>query len=541
MYNKKILFAAWAANNKNYASYQSWHGPLKNLFKYFISFDPQEELSKLSKQEMNEKFLSLISKEQPDYILFWLIHDEFPIETFVKIREVSPKTKLINFFGDDDILYDNFSKYYADFFDYGLVFQDSYIKKYEKDRILKVYKAAGATTSAFFPQKVEKKYDISFIGTPKQDRYEIVKHLYEQGFNVRVFGEGWKNYPDLHKIFGGSLSQEEMTKTINATKINLSFSKNYLGKAHIKGRVFEIMACNSFLLSEYFEGSNKFFKKDEIVTFKDKKDLVKKIKYYLSNEKEREAIAERAYKRVVKDYNQDLQVKRNFQEIINDKSLAKKIKLVNYSNKIIYLDSKLISLDKAKLIELLKKYEYVGFIKQSMPLKYKDSIQVRSLESTGKPISCCDYYVYSKGLGDYLALYGKYSYFYLGKKDFNSVITPAQLMIRKEYFLANLLTFRKIMAGEKTNLVDEANTAFVTIPLVRIKKFNQLNEMKKNRAFLFSFDSQINRLIKKGKIIRDPYIYRLVMISFLRKDFIWRYIVSKIFTRLNFIRRVGKI
>lgn len=535
MYNKKILFAPWAANNKSYTSNQSWYGPLKRLFKNFISFDPQEELTKLGKKRMNEKFINLVSKEKPDYIFFWLIYDEFLLETFVKIREVSPKTKLINFFGDDDILYDNFSKYYADFFDYGLIFQKSYLKKYEINGLLKVYPSFGATTSIFLPKKSEKKHDVTFIGTPKRDRYEIIKYLHQNGFNIKVFGEGWGNYPDLHSIVGGKLSQGEMIKIINESKISLSFSKNYLGNSHIKGRIFEIMACKSFLLSENFEDSNKFFKSDELVTFKDKEDLVNKIRYYLSHEKEREKIASNGYKRVIKDYNQDAKLENAFRVIIKDKGMPKKLNM-NYSGDIIYLDSKMMSLGKDHIKDLIKKYEYICFNKNSIPLKYKESIQIKSLKSTNKPISCCDYYVFSPSLGDYLASYGKYSYFYLGKGDFNSIVSPAQLMVKKEYFLDNISIFKMMISGKKTNLIDENNTAFITIPLVRINGLNNLNEIKKSKAFIFSFENQINKLMKERRILTTSYIYKLFINSLLRRDFIWKHLLIKLFARFNFTR-----
>ena len=85
---------------------------------------------------MNNNFIELIRLEKPDYIFFWLIYDEFSIDTFNKIREISPKTKLINFFGDDDTRFDIHSRYYSLFIDFPLISQKNYLKEYHKAGIV---------------------------------------------------------------------------------------------------------------------------------------------------------------------------------------------------------------------------------------------------------------------------------------------------------------------------------------------------------------------------------------------------------------------
>ena len=47
---------------------------------------------------------------------------------------------------------------------------------------------------------------------------------------------------------------------------------------------------------------DKYFSKDELVYAKTKDDWFRKIKYYMENPKEREKIAEKAYKRVLKHH-----------------------------------------------------------------------------------------------------------------------------------------------------------------------------------------------------------------------------------------------
>ena len=86
-------------------------------------------------------------------------------------------------------------------------------------------------------------------------------------------------------------------KTISKTKINLNFCTS----SGASDRVYKIMASKGFLLSDDWDGREKYFKdKEELVIFKDIEDLNKKINYFLKNEKEREEIASRGYKSVQK-------------------------------------------------------------------------------------------------------------------------------------------------------------------------------------------------------------------------------------------------
>ena len=109
--DKKLLFAAWAAENKAYTSYQYFYNPLNKIFKNISLFDPQRNMYKYGREKMNQLFLELVKDEQPDYIFFWLIYDEFYLDTLKNIKKVSPKTKTINFFGDDDTLFDSFTRF----------------------------------------------------------------------------------------------------------------------------------------------------------------------------------------------------------------------------------------------------------------------------------------------------------------------------------------------------------------------------------------------------------------------------------------------
>ncbi|MSS74270.1 hypothetical protein EXS72_01380, partial [Candidatus Pacearchaeota archaeon] len=134
---KKILFAAWSSHNTNYFAHQTWNSPLNSLFNV-ISFDPQESVDRFDKDKMNKLFLQLVHKEKPDYLFLWLIYDEFYPKTLFAIKKISPKTKIINFCGDDDAQFQDYSVFNSFFVDYSLITHKEFIKNYKNKAFFSV-------------------------------------------------------------------------------------------------------------------------------------------------------------------------------------------------------------------------------------------------------------------------------------------------------------------------------------------------------------------------------------------------------------------
>ena len=250
----KLLLATWACENKNYASYQLWYGSLKNIFNEIILFDPQKNIYLYGQDGMNNKFLEILVKEKPDYLFLWLHSDEFYIETLLKIRKILPMIKIINLFGDDDTMFNHFTKYYALFFDGCLLFPQLDKDIYEKNGILNYFYTCVVNTDIFKPLDLKKTYDVTFCGTSNNFRYELVKCLLKRGVNIKVFGGGWNNYNDIKNSYGGNMNFKKLVEIINKSKINLGLTKNVYGEPHLKGKIFEIGACRAFVLAENSPG-----------------------------------------------------------------------------------------------------------------------------------------------------------------------------------------------------------------------------------------------------------------------------------------------
>jgi spore maturation protein CgeB len=122
-----------------------------------------------------------------------------------------------------------------------------------------------------------------------------------------------KHYPKEKEIFGSFLSFDEMIKMYSRSKISLNFA-GYIGvnidttdfsKAPkgLKGRDFEAPMSGAFYLTEHSHDITQIYKiGKEIETYKSVSELLNKIKYYLENADEAEAIRKAGRKRALEEY-----------------------------------------------------------------------------------------------------------------------------------------------------------------------------------------------------------------------------------------------
>jgi hypothetical protein len=297
---KTVVFSFWGCESEETWTHQ-WYLNLKKRFKEVILFDPRKKRLEYGPGLMKAKLLSLIKAKKPDFFFFLTESTDLNVDTIREINKISPNTKTVIHFGDDDVHFHDRSRYYALFVDYGLIFQTNYLEQCLKDGIdeRKLFKVAGSNIEAS-DKKLEKIYDVSFIGGPLPSRIEALKFLKKSGVKVSLFGRGWEDYEEFKDIYKGPLDSKDFVRVMKQSKISLGFSKNKYDKLHLNGRIFESAGLNSFQLVDYFPEYNQYFKENkELVMFKDHKELLKKVKYFLKEEGERERIARNAFKKVV--------------------------------------------------------------------------------------------------------------------------------------------------------------------------------------------------------------------------------------------------
>ncbi len=544
--DRTILFSMWGCENEKNWSYQLYPS-LKKIFKEVILFDPRKKRLEYGSENMVKKLLSIVKIKKPDYFLFLLESNNINMKTLENINKLSPNTKTIVHFGDDDIHFIDRSRYYALFIDHCLIAQTDYVKEYEKDGIKNTMPIeALVDIEEFKPLGVKRIYDLSFIGQPYPPRVEILRFLIKNGIKVNLWGRGWHDYEEFKEIYKGPVELDEYVRIINQSKINLSFSKNQYGVPHLKGRVFEIAACKSFQLIDYYPEYLKFFRENkEIVMYKDQKDLLNKINYYLKNEKEMEEISERSYKNYVGNGGIENILRKVFNKILEDKEVRRKsLPIIN--KKFIEISKIDIGMGYNKIKKTLENYDYVSFLYGNRRNhKYKNYLQMYSLEKTGKDISCCNYFIYSKIFGNY-ATFGSLNSLKKLKKDyFNMLINLDQIMVSKDYLLKNLDKFKNAFENKAIDFIDLENTAFISIPLVQLLGLNWTNKKKINKldydslikAFQINFKFRLQELMYRRRILIIPYTFNLVAKSITEGNlFILKYLFNSLISKENWNR-----
>ena len=505
---KTVLFAPWSALNKNYHAYQMWHSVFHRMFFKVIDFDPQKELYLRGKDEMNKMFIHLITEKKPDFLFIWLIYDEFYLETLATIKLVSPNTKIINFCGDDDMCFENYTRLLFPFIDYFFSTQADYFKYYNTKP---VFFAAGVDTKEFKPLKLEKKYDVGFIGTPKWDRPEILTYLKEQGIKVAIFshGSGWERYPELKECYLGKPPSDRFSlQFINQCKINLCLSKNYEKKPHLLERFFQISACNSFCVVDYCKAYKKFLKENkEIVFFRTKEELLTKIKYFLVHKEQRATIAKRAYRKTLASFSNEKLVRKMFEKISN--THYKSNTFLFPKRKIIILPKDYLLFDLKKFKEKSERYDYIVFGDEKNSLPYRSELQIYAMELFKKDISCCNAYYTSRLIGNYLSISMRSSLRTLSKKDFKSIFFIEQLVFSKEYLVNNWNVIRKKLLM-RNFVLNEKKVAFVNFPLVKINALYALDKNKIGNLVVPLSDDYL-RTIYLNKDYFSIYFYKFLL------------------------------
>ena len=523
---RKILFLETTSDFYSYIS--NMYSTLGKFCDKIIAFNRRGYYFKYGKRKMNEMLLDLIKRERPDYIFTWLTWDEFYPDTLLKIREISPNTKTVAIFGDDIHQFEDFSRYYSLLFDYSFTTLKSFIPKYKKEGINSIFLTSLTSINSFYPMGVKKIYDVTFIGTNKGDdsRFEFIKFLKDNGINIKLFGFGWNDNDEFKGIYGGPLDGKDMVKVINQTKINLCFSKNDLGDEQMKAKIFELGSCKSFTLCEYARDYIDYFKEDEeIVFFRNKEELLEKVKYFLGNEDKRQVLIDKSHQRVNKEYSLENELKEFFIKTCNDETHAK---LPAINGKSFLMKEEDFDKGIGEIEKLIDGHDYISFLTENSEfLPYKEFFQIYSLEKTSKNISCCNYYLNSKSLGDYMLFFLPDAINKLGDS-MNQFLDLSQILVRKKYFIDNFDNFKRIYGGGEINFINKEECAVVNIPLVRLRRFKLKDDYEKIKlCYDFKYIYKLNSLLYQKKYF-SLFPWVLFMKGLLGESYLLKAILNKI-------------
>jgi len=239
---------------------------------------------------------------KPDLIYFVLFGEQFKPET---LKALSSKYKTINWFGDDQWRFENFTKKYAPLFTWSVTTDPFAVSKYRKLGIKNVILSQWAALNLNIPVQApsQYKYDVSFIGSSHSVRRWFIDTFRKKGINVATFGYGWPS---------GPISLEQMMSVFQESKINLNLGnsvhldmryllhnlknpivawKSSKASSQIKARNFEIPYYGGFQLTEYVPTIESYFNLgQELVCFSNVDEALMLTQHYLENDSEREII-----------------------------------------------------------------------------------------------------------------------------------------------------------------------------------------------------------------------------------------------------------
>lgn len=168
-----------------------------------------------------------------------------------------------------------------------------------------VHKAPELTSE----ERAEYGCDLSFAGAGYYNRIQFFKGLTDYDF--KIWGVNWADR-DLRRCVVGPdrfFSTDEYMKMVAGSKINLNLhsSSSHDGVDPkcdaVNPRVFEVAAAGGFQVCDPCVGLDALFDFDtELPVYRDLTECRERIDYFLTHPDEREAVAARARKRVLRDH-----------------------------------------------------------------------------------------------------------------------------------------------------------------------------------------------------------------------------------------------
>ncbi len=149
--------------------------------------------------------------------------------------------------------------------------------------------------------------DLVFVGAWQRPRQRVINAIASENIDMRIYGQKWMkrclfNPSILRAIKGRWLFGEKLIKQYRAARIVLNINSWFFERWHgVNQRVFDVPACEAFLLTDYVREIESFFKPGiEIETYSTVEELIDKIYFYLKHDGARARIARKSYERAQK-------------------------------------------------------------------------------------------------------------------------------------------------------------------------------------------------------------------------------------------------
>ena len=265
------------------------------------------------KKLLNEKIIEIFNNFNPDLII--LGHaDSVKLETLRSLKIRNNNLKISQWFLDP--LSRKGPDYHSNkkrILDKIEIIDSTFLTSDPKSLDFKI------KNSYFIPNPADKSFEIlnNSKKNPKNDVFFAMSHGVHRG-NLKS-----GKYDDREKILKKLLRVKDIKfdfyginnvqpvwgdnflKKISLSKIGLNLSRGKPLKYYSSDRITQYMGNGLMTLIHEDTKYSDFFNKDEIVTYKNLKDLVNKIKYYVKNDKRRKFIANNGKRKYLKEFNSE--------------------------------------------------------------------------------------------------------------------------------------------------------------------------------------------------------------------------------------------
>jgi spore maturation protein CgeB len=282
--------------------YAAFFPALKNLGHEVVHFDSWQRDYYANYAELNQALLATVEKEKPDVMLTVQRLYEIWLETLTKIS-LRGDVATISWTTDDSWKYREVSRFIGPAYHAMTTSYPETIAQYHADGIPNVLLTQWAASSDTLQKPIPAstcQYKVSFVGAAHGNRKQLIAELVQHGIEVSCFGSGWP---------AGPVPAQEIPRIMRESFISLNFANASKGKNQIKARTFEVPGAGGFLLTEYAPELEKYYNLDtEIVVFHNMAELGEKIKYFLANPQERDAIAMAGFERTQRDHTYEMRM-----------------------------------------------------------------------------------------------------------------------------------------------------------------------------------------------------------------------------------------
>jgi spore maturation protein CgeB len=283
---------------------------------------------------IHKRLIKIAAETDPNIVWFYNV-TIIPAKVVKEMRRVLPDAVFCQYSNDNPFINTKLHGFWShylesiNYFDLHFAYRHSNFADYQRLGALHV----KLLRSYFIPEHeypmeadlIPAKFvcDVVFAGHYEDDgRLEILEAICNAGYTLNLFGDGWNtainklspHSPLREKYPVTATSQDEYRYAICGAKVALCFLSTHNEDTYTR-RCFQIPAMKSVMLSQHTDDLASLFQPDvEAVFFKNKSEILEKLKVLLCDDQKLQEIAEAGYNKV---YLAGHDVKARMREFLN--------------------------------------------------------------------------------------------------------------------------------------------------------------------------------------------------------------------------------